>query len=208
MGSVDEPSWCWHPRTRRFYGIESRASEDFNTALYHLDFVNRPSTGVGLYGSTAVSSHLVVRDACMRYWSHRDVLVVLGYSNSAAVMRIQIYDPRSPGVAQNMTLTGTTLPVCAPGFAYVPHLNSGNGAFFMRDPTAGQEQKLWRIDPPSSAFASTAWTVTLITMAGDTVSGTSPNGVWKRFDFAPQINSLIWVSSVTSAVYAYNVGTS
>lgn len=196
--SVDAPSWCWHPRLRKMYGFPAGASGASISNFYYLDFVNRPASGVGLHGASACTPHTGLGYPCTRYWPSRDVLVQLGYV-SGTTLGFKVYDPRTLTSGSTPTLVGDALPTSPAAFDVVNELD----VFYVRSCASGDEQKIWKVTPHPTNWLTGNWTVQQITMTGDTVSGFTANGMWKRFSYAPQARSFVWCNSVTGAVYAY-----
>lgn len=193
--SVDSPSWCWHPTYRRFYGFVSGASPVFTDRIHYLDFQNKG--GVGVYNAIGVSNHLMLSYATSRYWPRRDRIVIVG--NDATQFAVRIWDPYNAGTPTAVTITGDIPVGNGFGFDYVPELD----CFFVRSPAAGYEQVLWKLTPDPVNPETRPWVSQQITMGGATVTGNTPNGMWKRFSYNAKIKCLVWVSSSAGAVYGY-----
>jgi hypothetical protein len=104
-------------------------------------------------------------------------------------------------------MTGTLWPrgyAFHAGLLYCPDLDcyflySQGTATTPRNP-----QEMYKIQPPSSSPLTNPWTVSLVTMGGDTVAAdTQPIGNYKRFMWVPALKSIAIFNKWDSYVYLY-----
>ena len=176
-------AWCWHGSLRKFIGIQAGGGGVPTAVVLYLDFENRPTKGVGAFGSWVVTSYRTMDAPVSRYWPGREVIILFGLQNDGTVSprwTLQWFDPynaASQRPPQYLTLTGDVLPYPLPnngkwGFAYYPP----GDCFYARPPGAlisDYAQYIWKITPPSYNWRNRPWTVQRIRMGGEPVANGS-----------------------------------
>ena len=202
--AADAPTWCFDSRRNRFWGLEGGSTGLHNHAIRYLDF--DPQTGLAISGGIAIPTFLSPNGCPVsRYWPVGDLMLVAGTSSGV----FTIYGGSLVTVGRTgfsaLILSGTTVPAAEGyGLAYCDDLD----CFFVRT-ASGHRQKIWKLIPPKLNYLAQAWVVEEITMGGRTVSAKdNPQGMWKRFMYAPTLKCLVWVDDRSGPVYAYRpVGT-
>jgi hypothetical protein len=196
----DAPSWCLDRTRNRYWGIKDGGI--YITRLNWMSFgVNGQLNSVG---GTPIPQFLVPkRYPTSRHWPKGDLLLVAGMNPSLTGFSLNACPLATPATGfKLLTLSGNNIPGGGGyGFVHCPDLD----CFFVRT-ADGSRQVIWKITPPASDYLTGTWTVTQITMPGDTVSAKgNAQGMWKRFAYAANIKSLAWVDDINGPVYVFRV---
>ena len=200
----DEPTWCFDASRGRFWGISGGDGGLWNSRLQYLDF--DPATRLATAGFISIPRQLTpYMSPVSRRWPAGDLMLVIGLNRALDAIQVIACPLATPTAGFSpINLTGDTIPAGKYGLAYCDDLD----CFFVRM-AAGFRQTIWKLTPPKSSYLTRAWAVEKTDMGGATVGATDhPQGMWKRFMYAPPLKCLIWVDDVKGAVYAYRpVGT-
>lgn len=200
--SCEDSTWAYDSSRHQYIGVLVSPGLP---AIRQIRLLTSFSGGVGTHITTGVSvdDFRLGRDPVSEYDTRRDAWIMFGVNENGSP-ELQGYDIGGAGLSTKYRLTisgGLPFILDGPGMCYCADLD----CYFLRDPNAGSEQLLWKIAPPAVNWQTNAWTVTQITMAGQSVAGNSPNGMWKRLRYVPAVKSLIFTTTAAAPVYAYRV---
>lgn len=196
--SASEVAFALDRKRKRAIGALTAPTSP-SSQFYSIDFSD--GSGVGLPTLFGTSQFTMGKDSKADVCEDFDLFCMYGTDENGTV-GIRTWDMNNGMAKYDLTFTGDTMP-SQPGVGFV--WSRLNHCWYLRSGAIGDEQKIWKITKNVSGLLTDTWAVVQSTMAGVTVIGNTPNGVFGRFQEAYKEKCLVWATTINAPLYGMRI---